>query len=52
MANLKVLITGGTGFVGHAVAQELLHSQHEIVLPVREKNNPQKNQQFQRFAYN
>ena len=51
MADLKVLITGGTGFVGHAIAQELLRSQHEIVLPFRKQHNPQANKQFRQFLH-
>ena len=50
MADLKVLITGGTGFVGHAIAQELCVL-NEIVLPFRKQHNPQANKQFRQFLH-
>jgi nucleoside-diphosphate-sugar epimerase len=34
---MKIVVTGGTGFVGKALAARLAHHDHDVVLPLRRK---------------
>ncbi len=42
MSNLKVLLTGGTGFVGSWIAKYLLEAGYSVNLTVRDKQNSEK----------
>lgn len=36
---MKILLTGGTGFIGSALTQKLLEAGHELVVLTRQKKS-------------
>jgi 2-alkyl-3-oxoalkanoate reductase len=47
---VKILITGGTGFIGHSLAKQLLSAGHEIHVVGRSASPPE-SKNFERIAY-